>query len=69
MYFKTINLDFMNLNSNKKDNNEFVIKLENIIKKTNIEKRKLNKILSQMNEQIKKWETQKESNSDNNLTT
>ncbi len=59
----------MNLNSNKKDNNEFVIKLENIIKKTNIEKRKLNKILSQMNEQIKKWETQKESNSDNNLTT
>ena len=59
----------MNLNSNKKDNNEFVIKLESIIKKTNRERIKLNKILSQMNKQIKKWETQKESNSDNNLST
>ena len=58
----------MNMNSTNKGNNEFIIKLESIIEKTNMEKMKLNKILSQMHEQIKKWESQKKSNSDNDLS-
>lgn len=59
----------MNMNSTNKGSNEFIIKLESIIEKTNKEKMKLNKILSQMNEQIKKWEAEKKINSDDDLST